>query len=184
MKRLFQFLSRENLTPSQQRMLSSLVFLVRLMLLSLPLYFVIYTSVSMLPVQASVASQSAWILNMIGFRASQAGTGIVVSASPPFAFDISRDCTAWKSMLFLFALVFSVPAVALKKRLAGLAFGIPAIWAGNLIRIIVTVLTGLSYGMQTASFLHNILWQFGLIALVLGIWIVWWRWSLLSAARS
>ena len=98
-------------------------------------------------------------------------------AGQPFIFMINEDCTGWKSMLFLFALIFSVPGIALKKRLFGLVIGIPLIWIGNIARIVGVVLAQESYGVQTALIIHDYLWQLGLIAIVIIIWVVWLSWA-------
>jgi exosortase/archaeosortase family protein len=164
------------------------MFLVRLVLLSAPLYLVVGFSISLYPMQLAVAGQSAWILESMGYSVQQEGAYLMVSGGGPvqdFHFIVSEDCTGWKSMLFLFALILAVPAKALgqglrsrrtaiwKRRGLGLLAGIPVIWLGNLGRVVGVVLAERSHGAETAMLIHDYLWQLGMIAMVLAVWACW-----------
>jgi len=172
------------LNKRQQKLWHMLGFLVRLLVLAIPLYLVIGllsigANAPMQAMQVTVASQSAWLLESMGFQITQDGSFIEATgpgAMQPFHFFINEDCTGWKSMLFLFALMFAVPGVALRRRLWGLVFGLPAIWLVNLVRVVGVVLSERVYGVQTAMVIHDYGWQFGLIVLVLGLWLLWLRW--------
>ena len=163
------------LNPEQARMLRVLGFLVRLIVLSLPLYLVIGLGINLWGLQVAVASQSAWLLQAMGYQVVHEATGITINQG--FQFFIIPDCTAWKSMLFLFALVFAVPGIGIRKRLIGMVVGIPVIWAANLARIIGVVLVQGAWGIETAMFIHDWIFQMGLIGLVLVIWIAWMSWT-------
>jgi exosortase/archaeosortase family protein len=163
------------LNPRQERLWRALVFLARLLALSLPLYLVIWLGIDLYPLQLAAASQSGWLLQATGYRVVQDGTGLLVNDS--FEFFIIPDCTGWKSMLFLFALVLSVPGPGLRRRMWGLALGLPLVWLGNLTRIWCVVLVQGVWGTETAMFMHNIPLQAGMAALVLGIWIAWLKWK-------
>ncbi len=166
------------LTSLQKRMLLTLIFLLRLLVLSIPLYAVLTFSQILNPLQLTVAGQIEFMLRVSGLNVSREGAYLSVFSenNMGFAFVIDQDCTGWKSLLFFSALVFAVPAVKNKKRFYGIAAGLPVIWVANLFRIFSAVLAGLAYGPETASFLHDFLWQFGLISLVLGLWFAWLRW--------
>ncbi|MBI4176344.1 MAG: exosortase/archaeosortase family protein [Candidatus Aenigmarchaeota archaeon] len=169
MKRLF----RGRLDEKQARLLNTLYFLVRLLALSAPLYFIISYG-DLYPLQAITASNSALILHGLGYQVAQDGPVVAVSDGlSSFRFFISEDSTAWKSMLFLFALIFAVPKVRIKKRLLGILWGLPLVWIGNLGRVVGIVLVERSYGIGAALFWHDFLWRAGLVALVLGLWLVW-----------
>ncbi len=161
------------LSPGQQRLRRVLVFLLRLIILSLPLYMVITFSVNLLFMQQAVAGNVLWVLNSAGYSAAQDGISITIEGGQPFTFLITEDCTAWKSMLFFFALVFAVSGVLLKKRLLALLIGLPLIWVCNILRIFVIVGVQQSYGLEAAMFWHNVTWQAGLITLILVLWGVW-----------
>jgi len=156
----------------QEKYRKTIRFLARLVVLALPLYLIMWLGVDMYPLQVTVASQSGWVLKSAGYSVEQNGAGLDVNG---FRFYIVQDCTGWKSMLFLFALIFAVPGVALRRRLLGMVFGLPILWLGNLSRICAVVVTENGWGIDTAMFVHNILFQAGLIAFVLGLWIAWLR---------
>ena len=80
-------------------------------------------------------------------------------------------------MLFLFALIFAVPAISLRKRILGLIIGIPIIWLGNLGRVAGVVLAQGAWGREGAMLIHDWLFQAGLVTLVLGIWLAWLLWA-------
>jgi exosortase/archaeosortase family protein len=155
------------------RLLTILAFLARLLLLAVPLYFIIIFADLWL-LQAAVASQASWLLSSLGFPVMQNGTEVTVGT---FAFVISKDSTGWKSLLFFSALVISVPRITGRKRLIGLAIGLPLLWIANLSRVIAIVLVQSSLGLEAALFAHDVLWQWGLIATVLGLWTGWFYWA-------
>lgn len=164
------------LNRKQQRLWHILEFIVRLIILSIPLYLIIGFGISLYPLQLAAAGQSGWIMEVMGYSVQQEGAYMTVGGGGPsqdFFFYVNEDCTGWKSMLFLFALVMAVPAIAWRRRGLGLLIGIPVIWLGNLGRVVGVVLAERSYGVETALLVHDYLWQFGLIALVLIIWAGW-----------
>jgi exosortase/archaeosortase family protein len=165
------------LSPSQERQWKLLQFLARLAALSVPLYIIIALAVDLSALQLAVAGNSAWLLGFMGNQVSQDGVlvGVGVLEGSGFSFAISPDCTGWKSMLFLFGLIFAVPAVAWKRRLIGLALGLPAIWLVNLLRITSAVYAQQAWGIEAAMVLHDVWWQLGLAAAVLAIWYAWLR---------
>jgi exosortase/archaeosortase family protein len=169
------------LSREQQKLWQTFVFLFRLLVLSIPLYLIISLGISLYPLQYSVATNSYWVLRFTGFQVVQEGATLTVGPESEvrqgFTFTISEDSTAWKSMLFFFALVFAVPAASGRKRLMGLLIGIPLVWVGNLARVWGIVMVERSYGIQAALIAHDYLWRVGLIALVLALWLVWLRFS-------
>ena len=173
--RMHEFLPMGNLTPRQARMRDVLVFLVRVTALSLPLYLIVWMGADLLSLQLAAASHSAWLLSALGYQAVQEGVSVTVGNG--FRFFIIPDCTGWKSMLFLFALIFAVPGAALVKRLWGLAAGLPMVWAGNILRIAGTVWAQGIWGTEFALSLHDTLYQAGLVSLVLAIWCAWLLWE-------
>lgn len=165
------------LNKRQERMLSTLVFLIKLLLFTIPLYLIMAFSQVLIPLQRLVISHVRFLLVSLGFRITIDNLMVSITGPVSFAFFISEDCTGWKSMLLLVALIFAFPRVSMGKRLAGLAFGIPLIYLGNLARIIVVVLVQQSLGVGAAMVIHDYLWQAGLIALVLLTWLLWLSWT-------
>jgi exosortase/archaeosortase family protein len=159
----------------QQRLWETLLFLVKVIALSVPLYLIIIFSISLAPLQALDASVSSAILRAMGYTVQQDGAHLSMHAQKALSFYLSEDCTVWKSALFLFALIFAVPAVGMGKRLAGLAAGIPILWLGNQARIIGVVMTQQATNVQFAMFTHDYFWRVFLVGLVLGMWLAWMR---------
>ncbi|MBN1896956.1 MAG: exosortase/archaeosortase family protein [Candidatus Aenigmarchaeota archaeon] len=167
--------------PENEKLVRLLLFVVRLILLSVPLYLVIVLGISMLPLQQAVAAHSEWLISASGFDVSSMGLVLVCGPGEPFTFYIGEDCTGWKSMMLLFALMFATMEAGYRRKLLGLAVGIPLIYAANLLRILAVVFTESLYGYDTAMFVHDWLWQLGLLAVVLVIWLCWLKWDRLTA---
>ena len=166
------------MTGDQKRLWKVLVFLLRMMVLAIPLYLVLLLSVDMAPLQEAVAGQSASVLGWMGYEVRLGGYHVSVGTPPDdFYFIINADCTGWKSMLLYFALLFAVPGIGMKKRIAGLLLGIPAIWAGNIARVVGVVLAERSLGIEAALNLHDFAYRIGLVMLVIALWSLWLRLS-------
>lgn len=161
------------LNKGQKRLWKTLVFLLKLIALSIPLYIIImYADLTLM--QNAVAWHANAILNFMGFNSVQDGTFVsTIIGDHEFGYFISEDCTAWKSMLFASALVIATPAITWRRRGYGILFALPVIWMGNQARVIAVVLTENIYGLGFAMLLHDYLWRVGLIALVLFTWLFW-----------
>jgi exosortase/archaeosortase family protein len=165
------------MTRGQRRLWGLLQFLVRLIMLSLPIYLILFFAADMTPLQEAVATQSAHVLRGLGYAVVQDGYELTVGTGDDFYFMINEDCTGWKSMLFLFALIFAVPGISMRKRLAGLAIGLPVVWTGNLGRVVGVVVAERAWGFGYAMMLHDYGYRLGLALLVLLIWFIWLRFS-------
>src|SRR4030042_1271896 len=157
-----------NFTLQQQKLWGTLVFLAKILVLSLPLYFIILCSISLSPLQQLDAAVSAGILRSMGYDVEREGAYLTVGTEKAFSFYLTEDCTAWKSFLLLFALVFAMPAIALRSRIKGLAFGLPILWLGNQARIVGGVLTERATRVQFAMLPHDYGWGGFLVGLGLG----------------
>lgn len=182
-----------NLSEGNLKLWQTMQFLVRLIVLSMPLYLVIAFSLDLTLLQNFFAQSTAHILSASGWNLIASGNGITVLTPDNFIFLITPDCTAWKSMLFLFALLFAVPRkpfhpdrlnFLLKSRLPWLIAGIPAVVLANMTRILTSVWVLSAYGPELSGLVHDILWQFGLAGVVLGIWLLWLRKSYLSFSQG
>jgi len=170
-------LRKRVLNRSQKRLWNIQMFLLRLVIFSIPLYLIVLLNVDLSPVQQVIAGQVEWLLNSSGLATQRQGLILVAGTENPFIFFIGPDCVGWKSMLFYAALVFAAIGVSMKKRAAGLAIGVPMIYLGNLGRILAVVFIERSYGTEAATLFHDWLWQAGLMAIVLITWLVWLRYS-------
>jgi exosortase/archaeosortase family protein len=86
--------------------------------------------------------------------------------------DISMDCTGWKSLYTLFALALVTPGIKLNKKGIFLALSLPLLFSINIARIVITIYLSL-LEPEIFSFLHDILWSWGLIIAILGFWLSW-----------
>ncbi len=162
---------------NDRKLLNVLLFLARLILLSLPMYVVLLLNVDMYWLQVMVSDHAHAIIGLLGIFAEKDGLILVIGQSSPFPIYIGPDCTGWKSMMAFFALVFATLGASMKKRLAGLVVGIPLIYLGNLTRITVVVLIERMLDRELALFFHDFLWQAGLISLVMILWLGWLNWE-------
>ena len=165
--------SKTKLSKEQKKLYETLLFIAKLIIFSIPLYIILNLQGLLLPLQMLVTNNVYLILKSIGFNAMKNG---ILLTGEGIAFFISEDCTGWKSMLFLAALLFAVPKVPKMKRFIGLLIGIPIIYIGNLYRILLVVFVWKVYGQGASNLLHDYLWQIGLVSLVLVIWIIWLLW--------
>lgn len=161
------------LNRDQRRLFETFLFLVKLLVFAIPLYLILGFQGILLPLQELVIHNVHFILKSMGFEILTEG---LLLRTGDIVFFISEDCTGWKSMLFLAALIFAVPRVMIKKRLLGLAVGIPVIYIGNLLRILMMVFIWNAYGYEFAMLVHGYFWQLGLISLVLIVWVSWLIW--------
>jgi len=169
----------KHLGKQERQLKDTLIFLVKLLMLALPLHLIVWLSVGMAPLQEAASSELAWALKGLGYSVEREGFMFFVSGGlpAPFVFYIVEDCTAWKTMLFLAALIVAVPAVAWKRRLVGVALGLPALWLLNLARNVSVVLIERTWGYGTAMAVHDWLWKLGMVLAVLALWLAWWRWA-------
>jgi len=167
-------LKPKRLSKRQEQYWEVLMFLVRLIILSLPLYILLYVPGVLSTLQIWTANATALLLHVMGFPVVQDGAWITINyADKPFMFIISEDCTGWKSITLLFALIFAFKSALLKSRLAGLLTGTVIILVGNMARILGVVYAERVWGDVYAMLLHDWLFRYGLALLVLGIWVFW-----------
>jgi exosortase/archaeosortase family protein len=89
-----------------------------------------------------------------------------------FSMDIVRECTALHYMAIFAAGVISYRAHPLSYRLAGVFFGIVAIFFLNILRIGIVGLVG-HYDRALFEFVHLYMWRGIFAILVLFLWILW-----------
>lgn len=165
---------KPKLTEHQRSLFEILVFLAKLTVFAIPLYAILAFHYVLSPLQEVVSQNVVFVLQLHGIE--MAKQGFLVSGGG-IGFFISEDCTGWKSMLFMAALVFAAPKVGLKKRIAGIAMGVPIIYFANLMRILLVVCIWVAFGYGVAGIFHDYLWQAGLAVVVITIWTVWLKWA-------
>ncbi len=145
-------------------------FLLKFNLLLIPFYAVIYFDVNFYLLQELFASFIGSVLRL-GYSVDVSGFFIYVE---DLAIDISRDCLGWKSAYSLFALVLASPG-KLKGKFRFLGLWIPVFLVVNIIRVLVTIVVGLEFGVNYLELLHNIVWQEVMILSIVGVWYLWLR---------
>lgn len=151
-----------------EKMKETLFFLLRLLVLSVPLYLIIWLRLDLSFLQEAVTRNVISFLGLAGIPAGREG---FLLAARGFSFYISKDCTGWKGMLFLAALILATKA-SWKKRAVGLAAGLPAVFAFNLLRIIFMIWLGMS-SPELFGVFHDFLWQLSMIGAVILLWLMW-----------
>ena len=73
----------------------------------------------------------------------------------------------------LFALIIATP-FAMKKKLWGLLL-IPVVYLINILRIVFMYWFVRSYGLEHYNLVHGTLWSYGLIGVILILWLLWIR---------
>lgn len=120
------------------------------------------------PFTAGIARVSGGVLDLMGQNITQQGT---ILRSPRFAVNIRNGCNGVEAMLIFLAAVLAFPA-PWRSRFLGLAFGILAIQAVNLVRVVALFLTG-AYFPRLFDASHTVVWQTLVILSGVLLWIFW-----------
>jgi len=151
-------------------------FFIKLNAYAVPLYTFLLLDIRFAFVQDFVRDASFFLLNSAGF--SPALNGYVLSipiTNGSWGAVINWDCTGWKSLLFMFALVMAAGR-SMDKKLAGLAVLLPLVFAVNIARIFFMFWIA-STNLALFPVIHAVVWSFGLLAAVLIFWILWMKWD-------
>lgn len=97
------------------------------------------------------------------------------SAEKPrrFSFHLVPDCGALPSMSIYLAALLAFPAT-MRKRLVGLAVGLPVLYAINVARLTCLAMIGAwANDPDVFEFAHQYVWQALYILIVVGVWLLW-----------
>lgn len=170
---LFENKTTEKFTPFQVRLWNALVFLSRFAVLALPFHLILWTNFDAFFLQAIVAKAVFYLLSFSGIFVTHADNFLYVQTPFLWAIEIIKDCVGWKSFLAFAGLVFAVRGASAKTRILGLVAGAPVIFFGNIIRIYTSIYASLIFGTETFPLIHDVLWQGGLMVIVLVAWLCW-----------
>ncbi|MFH0889964.1 MAG: exosortase/archaeosortase family protein [Candidatus Aenigmatarchaeota archaeon] len=149
------------------------VFLARVAMFSLPLYFILWINPSFAFLQYAVRDNVVYLSNAAGIEINVDGFDLNLNTiNGPMIINIAEDCTGWKAVLAYVALVFAVPGTENRKRLIGLA-GVPVIYAINVARIVFLVLVASNMGLGDFRLFHELLLKLGMSAAIFGAWYIW-----------
>jgi archaeosortase B (VPXXXP-CTERM-specific) len=88
-----------------------------------------------------------------------------------FGVEIISECTGLFEVAIYAACVLAFPT-SWRNRGLGLLFGIPAIYAFNILRIICLLIVG-RYAASSFEFFHLYFWQGTLILMITSVWMLW-----------
>lgn len=120
------------------------------------------------PFTAQVAKASGFTLDLIGQDITMTGT---IIRGERFAVNIRNGCNGVETMIIFLAAVLAFPA-PWKARLVGLALGLLAIQAVNLVRVVALYLTGV-YFPEAFDTSHTVVWQTVVILFGVLLWVFW-----------
>jgi exosortase H (IPTLxxWG-CTERM-specific) len=120
----------------------------------------------------ALASLSTWLVAL--FDPGVVATGKVIrSTANGFAVSIEAGCNGVEATIVLVAAMLAFPA-PWKHRLIGLAVGIVAVQALNVVRVISLFYLG-QWNLEVFEFAHLYVWQALIMLDVLVVWLVWVR---------
>jgi exosortase/archaeosortase family protein len=160
-------------------------FIIKLNILAIPLWFLIYIDFSLPFVQTFLAHAVQKTLIALGTQASVEGFSITVASGLKFMIvEINMDCTGWKSLYALTALTIATPFFNAKNKTKFLIIALPILFIINFLRIAMTIEIGVLFGLERMMVVHTLLWREGLIAIVIIMWYLWMRKGVFLKGRT
>ncbi len=158
----------EKLNKKQKKLYTAFKFFLKLTILSIPLYIFLNLDLQFLWLRKLNASIVGEILVLLGIEAE---TYLNWVTTESLTLDVSRDSTAWKSMLAVMALVLATEK-PFDYRLKGVVIGVLSVFIVNLLRIssMVFLVEVFQIGYE---FIHTFLWRWGLTFYILIFWVTW-----------
>jgi exosortase H (IPTLxxWG-CTERM-specific) len=101
--------------------------------------------------------------------------GAVISHPDGFAYEVYYRCTGFLPVAFLTVSILAYPGT-LRRKIVGLALGMPILVGLNIIRLIHLFRIGV-YHPATYDLAHKVLWEGFVILAVFGLWLGWRWWS-------
>jgi archaeosortase B (VPXXXP-CTERM-specific) len=155
---------------ANQAVLKYLAFFFSVCFIFYVIYYFLTVSGSMVLVH--MRNVTACILGAIF---AFAGSDVVVKGAMVsingFPLEIIDECTAIYSSIVYCSCVVAYPTTVKKKGL-GIAFGVPSLYAINMLRLTILALVGILYPSMF-EFVHVYLWQASFIIFVVVIFLIW-----------
>jgi archaeosortase B (VPXXXP-CTERM-specific) len=108
------------------------------------------------------------VLNILGLNPNISGPILVLEK---LSIEVVVDCTGFYEMFIFMAAVLTYPA-KFRKKLWGIALGLPLLYLINIMRMILITVLG-NWLPQTFSFMHLYFWQVAGILIIGGMWFFW-----------
>jgi exosortase H (IPTLxxWG-CTERM-specific) len=125
----------------------------------------------MQPLKEATAALASALFGL--FSSSVSAHGDIVAVSGGFSVKIVAECFGLLEMAIYAAAVLAF-ATSWRKRLIGLALGIPVIFLVNLLRIGMLLWVG-SHSREFFEFAHLYFWQATLVLGITALWLLWVR---------
>lgn len=153
-------------------------FIVKFNVFAIPLYLVLFMGWTWPPLQKFIADFTFNNLIYMGYSPSINDFLISIPIkNGDWAAVINWDCTGWKSMLALFALIM---ATDFKIRLKALCMIlIPVVFFINLLRILFMFFWVKTFDLAYYQTVHTIIWSWGLILTIILLWFLWMKYDFL-----
>jgi len=116
----------------------------------------------------TTASVCGFLLSLFSGAVQYSGKYVTYKG---FSVEIIDECTGLLEMVIYLAAVVSFSA-PWRKKLTGIAMGVPAIYLFNILRIFVLLIVG-SMSKRAFDFMHLYFWQATLILMIGTVWIGW-----------
>ena len=171
----FEKKTTKKFTESQLNMWNTLIFLTRFSLLAIPLHLIIWSGYDFSHIITITSYFTSKILSILGtdFFRIENTFFINTTAGGLLIADVIKDCSGWKSLLALFSLIAATRYSTMKAKSIGIVIGTAIIFIGNIIRLATTFHLTYLKGLEIFDITHNMLWQGGLIILVIASWWIW-----------
>lgn len=146
------------------------VFLIVFLLLQAIIYFV-----PMQVIEKPIAEGVLFYLQAKGYEGQVLlGEPVLIELANGVEIQISYLCTGLLEMIVLVSAVIASLGISWRKRVAGILAGVVLTQVFNFLRIFITVDFILSSNaVETIEFIHNILFRLALLAIIVGIYAVW-----------
>lgn len=113
---------------------------------------------------------------LVGACYSLGGSKMSVSGSsimgPGISISVIEECTGAYEMIIFAAAVLAFPA-NWRKKIWGILFGLPLLFAINIVRMDILALVQAHGSPSLFDFMHVYFWQATLILMILGVFILW-----------
>ena len=137
-------------------------------------FYLLYYAVLVSGTEA-MARLREFTAHVLGFIFSLASAEVVVNGAfvtiNGFGLEIIDECTAVFSSIVYSACILAYPT-AIRKKGIGVALGIPALYAINILRLVILAQVGISHP-ALFEFVHVYLWQASFIIFVVVIFLLW-----------
>lgn len=160
------------LTERQEKLNKTFLFMIKLLAAGAVFHLILNIYPDTYSLQTALAKQVKAITGVIGLDLQQQGIYLISDSA---RYYITQDCLGWKSMAMFTGLVFAGSA-RFRNHLKYVFGGIILIYVANIVRVVSTLYLA-EHGIISFGIIHGVLWKWGLTALVLVMWVSWFKFA-------